>query len=466
MHMWKKWCCFFIAIAILFIGIPVSASEHSTSQELTSGKNERKYADDRVIVVMSHKASLEFNTYRKADFPEIECKSVTDLTANMGAMVQEKLRQTETVAKTTEFEKTASNFKKNLDVDAYNQILCLELSTPGDESILKAIKVLEQRDDVLSAGPDHIYTCTSQQATTAISDPYYSQQWGLDFINMPQAWNIATSQNMVTVGVIDSGIQATHADLDSKVITVLSRSYITGSSMSGGHTDNSGHGTKVAGIIAAEGNSIGVCGVGKGSNVRLISLMVAQDRNCLASNVILAINYAALQEIPIINFSYSFVHSNQESNPYLDNQSGLRNAIAGYPGLFISTPGNAGQNVDSSSYFSYPAEFNLSNMIIVGACTSTGAKWASSNYGATYVDLFAPGVGIYTCTWDGGYGSDSGTSFAAPFVSGVAALIMAQYPTLTTAQVKARILNNTRTISALQGYCETGGVLDAYKALR
>ena len=121
-------------------------------------------------------------------------------------------------------------------------------------------------------------------------------------------------------------------------------------------------------------------------------------------------------------------------------------------------------NIDNTS--KYPASYNLSNMIVVGSIDINNDKALTSNYGSSTVDLFAPGVGIYSTVPTDTYDYKSGTSMAAPYVTGVAALIKSIRPQLSSLEIKKLILNNVDIISNLTGLCKTGGKLNAYKALR
>lgn len=468
MNIRKKWFCLFLAVVMLVISTPVKADD--ILGDISTGEMGAGFAHDRILVVLTHEASLNFKSYTANDFSEIACAKVTNLTAAIGNKVQQKLRQTETAAQAAAFEETASSFMKNLDVDAYQQVLSVELSNPGLASVFSAINLLSRRDDVYAAEPD--FYMYEQSVASVPNDPYYSdQQAYMNLINMPEAWDLATSNNMVTVGVIDTGIYAAHEDLEDKVLTSLCREFYPSDYGTGGCTDAIGHGTMVAGVLAATGNNgDGISGVAAKSNFRLVSLYVGdRNRGMYASSVISAISYASILEIPILNMSVGYWWDDEEEGEAApityDNPEGLKSAIRDYPGLFVCSAGNEGESTDRGTYHNYPSEYDLSNIIAVGACTSSGMRASFSNYGATTVDIFAPGVGIYTCTSGGGYASDNGTSYAAPFVSGVAALIWAEDVLLTPAQVKARILNNAHTTSALSGYCVTGGYLDAAAAL-
>jgi hypothetical protein len=146
----------FLLIGALLVAItPVQADNHIDSGYIdTNDVSSAKFATDRVLVTLTHDASLKFATYSAASFSEISCKGVTDLTSDIGEKVQQKLTQTATAEKTATFTKSASTFMKNLDINSYKQILCLHLSEPGENNVLAAIKSLSSNPAVYSASPD------------------------------------------------------------------------------------------------------------------------------------------------------------------------------------------------------------------------------------------------------------------------------------------------------------------------
>lgn len=116
----------------------------------------------------------------------------------------------------------------------------------------------------------------------------------------------------------------------------------------------------------------------------------------------------------------------------------LAEAIEGYSGLFVCAAGNESKNNDFEEI--YPASYTLPNMITVGASTKEDVMWSGSNYGKVTVDIFAPGLDILTTFVDGTCNYTYGTSLAAPFVAGVAALLLSEYPNMTAEQLKSTIL--------------------------
>ncbi|MBE6959562.1 MAG: peptidase [Ruminococcaceae bacterium] len=343
-----------------------------------------------------------------------------------------------------------------------SRILLLTIANGTKLGVLEAIQLLQQRSDIYCVEPNYILSvCTdidySVLPALEPNDPKYdnNEQWAIDKIGLPYAWNVTTGSSSVLVGVIDSGIDATHPDLANNVNTSLSRCFSPDYSTA--LQDASGHGTLVAGIIGAQGNnSMGVSGACW--NVQLVSLRVANTSgNFYLSGIIEAINYADEKGIPILNLSSAY---DAYSNSDLNN---LRNAIANYDGLFVTAAGNNANNNDLTPY--YPGNFRMTHLICVGGSTATDNKRSSSNYGATTVDIFAPGENIMTTQTNNRYGNATGTSMAAPYVAGVAALLKSLDPSITAQQIKYHIEEFATPAPAFNGMCVTNGRLDAYMAV-
>ena len=290
--------------------------------------------------------------------------------------------------------------------------------------------------------------------------------YALGYIDINDAWAYTMGSSEVKVGIIDSGIDYYHPDLVGKVSTTLSASFIEGVETYGIiPTDIRGHGTAVAGFIGANHNDIGIDGVCK--NITLVSLQLDTFKP-RASDAIRAISYAEDVGIKILNLSISW---DSYDNFYDGNLSA---AINNYNGIVICAAGNDGRNVDESS-ITYPAIFTCDNLIVVGASNSNNMRWVrnntkSSNYGSTSVDLFAPGADLYhlnvkTADVYPNTTIDSGTSYAAPFVTGVAALLMSYRTNISINKIKECILYGVEEIPVLSGLCVTGGLLNAHNAL-
>ncbi len=444
---------------ILILGTPNTSLDFS-SQNIEEEKiyceatMEDEFAEDRVLVVLNEEVSSKSKEYDKNDFSKIRCKDVKEL-----SLPKDKAK----------------------NKDTYKKVLSLDLSNSSKEYVLDTIDELIKRDDVLYAGPDYKLSLSSTIPNEYPTESAaIAQQWAIGNINLPKVWDFSTGTNDINVGVIDSGIDGSHPDLANSINIASSRDFTIGPGVPVTEvTDFDGHGTHVAGIIGAIGNnSNGITGVNW--NVDLTSLRV-MDENRLAysSSVALAINYAQNAGIRILNMSLGWDEGEVIDMEYYDNRA-LATVIEGYSGLFICSAGNNGKNTDTNPH--YPSSQNISNMISVGAIYSSNEICAFSNYGAQSVQIYAPGDSILstyptalcnsgTCYPEvhhsNGYHNDGGTSFAAPHVTGVAALLLSINPELTTTQLKTAILNSapTITISTPDGN-QNVKKLDAFEALK
>lgn len=267
------------------------------------------------------------------------------------------------------------------------------------------------------------------------NDSLYSLQWGLNGsngIDIEPVWSYEKGSSTICVGVIDTGISQ-HEDLVGNLVQGYSFVGATNDT-----EDVHGHGTHVAGIIGAVGNNnIGISGVAP--NIDIMPLKISNTSSWETSKVIAAINYAqslwgGAKQVDIINFSgWNF-----------SNDSALYSAIDNYSGLFVTIAGNDHSNIDINP--NYPGSFNIDNMITVGSIDSDGDRSSFSNYGTT-VDIYAPGGSIYSTLPNNRYGYMSGTSMAAPHVTGVAALMLSSCDYITPEQLKTQLLNNADNIT-------------------
>ena len=286
------------------------------------------YADNRVLVVLDNETSLQFNEYDIFFFPGLDCKSITNLTPSFT-----------TIAKAQIENKTMSNIQSNIEINNFEQILCIELNSTGKDNVARAIKLLESIDGVKSASPDYILSKFS-----TIPNDIYTEEWPLDNIQLTQAWDIATGSASIKVGVIDSGIDGTHPDLSSNINFNLCRDFTSGSTLpTPSPTDTDGHGTAVAGIIGAKGNNgIGISGICW--DVQLVALKITTDyTDSYTSHVVSAIDYAQSQNIPILNLSLGGYMPNTTEIP----DPSMYSALSNYTGLAVCSAGNHGQNIDN-----------------------------------------------------------------------------------------------------------------------
>jgi len=290
-------------------------------------------------------------------------------------------------------------------------------------------------------------------AAVTPNDTYYSVLYALKStgIDATHAWSITTGSAQVKVAVLDTGVDAAHPDLAGNLDLASAWNFVVDTN---DPADDHGHGTHVAGTIAARGNNgVGVTGVTWSCKIVPLKFLDGAGSGYL-SDAVRAINYAASLNIRILSNSWG-------GGVYMQS---LHDAIQNSGALFVVAAGNDGANVDATP--GYPAAFDCPNILSVAATDSADALAAFSNYGATVVDLAAPGVDIGSTYPANQYVYMSGTSMATPHVSGAAALLLSRDPTLTPQQLKQILMASTDAVPALAGKTVTGGVLNVYTALR
>lgn len=258
----------------------------------------------------------------------------------------------------------------------------------------------------------------------ATNDPYFTNQWNLDAISAPNAWGKmpVTSSDSVTVAVLDTGVQLDHEDLDGRVLN--GDTFVDGYDESHIGADDQGHGTFVAGIIAAKANNgTGMTGVVGEANVNILPVKVMNKNGSgTAADIAKGIEYAIAQNVDVINMSLS--------GEYSETVNAAVQKAADQGIVVVAASGNGGGNADTS----FPAA--LPNVISVGAVATNDQHYTRSNSGET-VDIVAPGVSILsTTTAEDKYITGSGTSYAAPHVAAVAAMYKLKNPNATAVEIE------------------------------
>jgi subtilisin family serine protease len=297
------------------------------------------------------------------------------------------------------------------------------------------------------------------------------KNWGLSnsqahsHISAPDAWKIEEGKRDVVVAVIDTGLDANHPDLAKNVWhdPALKNRGVYGWNYVNDRpnpSDEHGHGTHVAGIIGAVSNpKTGVSGVAH--RVSIMAVKYYSDSNpgpVNLRNTVRALNYAIDHGAKVINYSGGGPEFSEDE--YLAMKRAEAKGV-----LVVSAAGNEHQNTDLTGNAYYPAAYRLSNMISVASTDIHNNLLGSSNWGKQNVDVAAPGENIFSTLPGGKYGSMSGTSQATAFVSGMAALLLSQDPTLKPAQIKELVMGSVDRFPQLANKLVTGGRVNAYQAL-
>ncbi len=314
------------------------------------------------------------------------------------------------------------------------------------------------------------------------NDPSYSQLWGMHNtgqtggindgdIDAPEAWEFSTGSANVLVGVIDTGVDATHLDLRDNMWTnpaeiagngidddangfiddVQGWDFYTDDNLA---ADENGHGTHCSGTIGATGNnSTGVAGVCW--DVSIVPIRFLGPYGGTTSDGIDSVNYSTALGVDLTSNSWGGggFSSLLEQAIASANTAGI---------LFVAAAGNDSVNNDTSPH--YPSSYAGPNVISVASTAATDTLSTFSNYGITSVDLAAPGTSIYSTVPGNGYGLKSGTSMATPHVSGALALLRAINPSVGHLELKQHLLDNTDPLAALASITVSGGRLNVAKA--
>jgi thermitase len=282
-------------------------------------------------------------------------------------------------------------------------------------------------------------------------------------IEVEKAWSKGKGIPEIIVAVIDSGIDSTHPDLTDSLWQDPHRLYPAFGwdfiNDSPNNMDSLGHGTHIAGIIAGKYNSKNKTS-GIAPNVKIMSLKFYNPTETGDGNLarmLKALRFAIDHHANIINISACGPNFNSNERDLIQE--------AGQKGiLVVAASCNNGLNVDSYSNKRYPAAYNLSNIISVGADDENGKKLEYSNFGES-VDISAPGINILSSIPGGGFETMSGTSQATAFVSGVAALLLSKNLNLSPFEVKSIIMFSANKIDSLKNQNKVSGTLNAYSAL-
>ncbi len=361
---------------------------------------------------------------------------------------------------------------KNFQIVPDLELVKLSAGTSVKEAIIKYMS-----DPLVEyAEPNYIRKGTA----TIPNDQFFSQQWALHNIgtfaggfvdadiDAIEAWDITTGSSQIIIAVLDTGIDFNHADLSGNICQSWEEcrgwNFVSNNN---NPVDDNYHGTFVSGIIGAKANnSIGIAGMMWNVKIMPVKFLDRKGEGTIADEIA-GIEYAVSRGAKIINASYgSYQYSQAEYDAisFANSRGVLLMAAAGNGDI-----GNdkIGDNNDFSPF--YPSSYDLPNIISVAATDQTDRRASFSNFGLNSVHVAAPGVYILstipTSVHPSGYYFLSGTSAATPYVSGLAGLLYTYYSHFTPAQIRGTILRYVDVLPTLRGWIQTGGRINAYKAL-
>ena len=305
------------------------------------------------------------------------------------------------------------------------------------------------------------------------NDPDIDKQWSILKTSLDKLWDEVTDCTNVIIAVVDTGIDYNHIDLEPNIyINENERCDNDNDDDGNGYVDDclgwdfenndndpfddSSHGTHVAGIIGAVGdNRIGVSGVCQQAKLLAVKAL-DEDGNGYDTNLAAGIFYAADQGAKIINLSL-------ESGKKLPFTYDAISYAEEKGAIVVIASGNKNLNLDVTK--SFPAAYSLDfdNVVTVSSSNIEDNIGTISNFGSITADIFAPGENIISTYPDDKLAYKTGTSMAAPFISGVVGLLLSSDNTLTPFDVKKRVIASADTVSELKGLSVSGGRINASK---
>lgn len=370
-------------------------------------------------------------------------------------------------------------FKK----ENFRNIVKIVLTTDTAQELDNAINSIKDREDIKTIAYDYYDSIETPEISTYAgnSSQAESQKIYYNSLGITQAWDITKGSSEVKVGVIDSGLNVNIPELSSNIWTNPNEipnnnqdddgngfiddvhgwnciSNIPNTNGNGDISDiptdncNFGHGTSCSSVIGAKNivsntksDLVGVC-----ENVTIVPIKITSSEQ-----MVIAINYAIANNIPILSHS--------KSSEYLSDIE--KQAIETYNGLFVTSAGNKGYNLDSDNQQSYPTEYDLGNVISVACSNTNGTLNTSLNYGGNTVDVSAVGTNVWVYDMYNNARIVTGTSYSTPMVAGVLALMKSYYPDATPEMLKTALLTTTTNGSTHENKTRTMGNINAYNAL-
>ena len=342
--------------------------------------------------------------------------------------------------------------ESDVDVDSGEMIAdsmgddgaALYVKLEDGQNLDEAMENIEKQDNVAYVQPNYEYSLLSTSTNdTNMSKQYYLGSWsdkyGADVLD---AWDEAKTEGSVTVATIDSGVDADHPDLKDNII---GSAYVKEAANS--VEDTIGHGTMVAGIIGAvANNSQGIAGASY--NAKLYPIRAFDDEGSASTSWLIMsikhldnlVEHNELKNLHVINISAG----NYSGNIDTAYESAINEMYDEHDVVTVCAGGNGNGRNKAYTSANYPSDFKKAFSVTALDTDGTNAAWSDYNENK---NISAPGVSIYSTSLNGSYGSGDGTSFAAPLVSGVMALLWAENPNLTVAQATKAVTETAKAVN-------------------
>lgn len=362
-------------------------------------------------------------------------------------------------------------------------------SVVADGVSQKSLNALQNDPNVEYAEYSQTYTVTPIVNKETIQDAQYSDQWGLkntgknsggwfsrgkagEDINAEGVWKLTRGRKEVKIAVIDTGVDYTHKDLAANMwvneaekngqpgVDDDGNGYVDDihgydfANKDGDPTDGHGHGTHCAGNIGALHNRSGIRGVM--NNVKIVAIKFLSDSGRgETEDAIASVDYAIKAGVNLMSNSWGGGEFSQALKDSIQaaNDAGI---------VFVAAAGNS--RADNDAKATYPANYEVDNVITVGAHEGAGKRSSFSNYGKKTVHVFAPGSNILSTVPGDRYSKMSGTSMACPLAAGAIGLLMSEYPNLTPLEVRERVVATAVRNGSLDKFT-AGGRMDAKRLL-
>ena len=484
-----------LALAVLIAAIPLQAQMVSNNNDEEVNKVDQyapKYRPNQVIVKFKETSPVDIKSNAKGKFQTSSVANIDKLMNEIGVLEAEQLMPLTGAIKNRAPRKAKAISGREVTEPDLSKLYCLKLDSTIVQSVEEVVERLSAIDEVEFAEPNYLaFIQSTEESTTYQAEPYYSQQWGLNAINMPQLWEMPkTDETRPVIAILDTGVDITHPDLADNIWTnpneatgadyedddnngyvddVHGWDFVAGTPIIGNGMDRNGHGTHCAGIAAAVGNNgVGITGANPDALILPIKVM-GDDGTGDVATICRGIDYATACGAHVLSMSFG-------GGPSAAEYQALCNALTNYA-VLVGAAGNNGKTIYDQSYppgLIFPGAFDV--VIGVMASDSNGQKAGFSNFDpdgpffskynmdkafsqeVTWndekmwnYDLMAPGVNIMSTYLNGSYKSLNGTSMATPMVAGAISRIL---------QVKGYDYARDYGLMGDMAVAKDGGVID------